>query len=444
MSYTKCDRNQTPLVSAIVPVYNVERYLSECVNSIRNQTYRELEIILIDDGSTDRSGEICDDFRKADTRICVIHKENEGLGLTRDAGIDAAHGEWICFVDSDDIIHSEYVETLLRMSLDNKCLSSHCGYQRFSDEVVKLQASGKDDLRIYKMDYRQYFLYMFRYPERGHNPFAVPCNIYHKSLFEEVRFGQLRFAEDSAFTPRIIYAAKEGKIAVTDKVLYHYRQRQGSLLHSKVSLSRIDRYHAKMTAMDLWKKHGEKEMYALFFPDFFYCMVIDYIDLAANLPDESAKYAFLKDEIVKYCKEESSFFSSNTILHPWAKILWNSLFKQGENGVILYGFGYHGKDIYPWIKFFGIRILEVWDKGFDEEYLEDNVCFRKPHIKADKNIPILILIENRFVALDVQSTLREWGYQNFWLFQAVQDAITYKKYNNFLPELIENCRRLSI
>ena len=92
------------LVSIIIPVYNVEDYLERCIDSIKRQTHKNIEIIIVDDGSTDRCPQLCDDYARDDSRIIVIHKENQGLGLARNTGIDVARGEWICFVDSDDYV----------------------------------------------------------------------------------------------------------------------------------------------------------------------------------------------------------------------------------------------------------------------------------------------------------------------------------------------------
>ena len=97
------------LVSIVVPIYNVEKYLKRCVNSLLNQTYKNIEIILVDDGSTDSSGAICDQYKPKDNRIVVVHKSNGGLSDARNTGIDMARGEYIAFVDSDDYIHEDYI-----------------------------------------------------------------------------------------------------------------------------------------------------------------------------------------------------------------------------------------------------------------------------------------------------------------------------------------------
>ena len=102
----------TPFISIVVPVYNVERYLPRCIESILRQTYTNFELILVDDGTPDRSGIICDRYAERDSRIRVIHKENGGVSTARNTGIDAAKGEWITFVDSDDWVSDEYLKTL--------------------------------------------------------------------------------------------------------------------------------------------------------------------------------------------------------------------------------------------------------------------------------------------------------------------------------------------
>ena len=121
------------LISIIVPVYNVELYLNECINSIRNQTYKNLEIILIDDGSTDNSGKICDEYAKIDSRIVVIHKENKGVTSARKVGVEIANGKYIGFVDSDDYIDKEMYKNMLKKILETDADFIDCGCIRFSD-----------------------------------------------------------------------------------------------------------------------------------------------------------------------------------------------------------------------------------------------------------------------------------------------------------------------
>ena len=118
------------LVSIIIPVYNVEKYLSQCIESVINQTYKNLEIILIDDGSPDNCGEICDSYAEKDSRIIVLHKKNEGVSAARNDGIAISKGEYICFVDSDDYVLENYVETLYKTIVEKKVDVVSCGFFR--------------------------------------------------------------------------------------------------------------------------------------------------------------------------------------------------------------------------------------------------------------------------------------------------------------------------
>lgn len=122
------------MISVIIPVYNVEEYLERCVNSVLKQTYNDLEIILVDDGSTDNSGKICDELKNKDDRIIVIHKENQGLSASRNIGIEKATGEYITFVDSDDYILEDMYETLYKNLIRNDADISMCKYQYVKEQ----------------------------------------------------------------------------------------------------------------------------------------------------------------------------------------------------------------------------------------------------------------------------------------------------------------------
>ena len=123
-----------PLISVIVPIYNVEKYLDRCVGSIINQTYKNLEIILVDDGSPDNCPQMCDDYAKKDSRIKVVHKENGGLSDARNAGMKVATGEYVSFIDSDDYISLDFYETLLETIVDNDSDIVECSVVKFYED----------------------------------------------------------------------------------------------------------------------------------------------------------------------------------------------------------------------------------------------------------------------------------------------------------------------
>ena len=125
------------LISVIIPIYNVEQYLKECLESVINQTYRNLEIILVDDGSKDKSGKICDEYKNKDERIKVVHKENGGLSDARNAGMKIATGKYIQFIDSDDFIDKDMIETLYNLIIENEADISMCSNYYFKIFVLK-------------------------------------------------------------------------------------------------------------------------------------------------------------------------------------------------------------------------------------------------------------------------------------------------------------------
>lgn len=134
-------------VSVIVPVYNSEPYLADCIESIIGQTYKELEIILIDDGSSDNSGTICDEYAAKDNRICVLHQTNLGVSAARNSGLERAAGEWISFIDSDDTLEPDMYELLLRLAGEYNADIAHCGYKHIVGEEIRLVHDTKEKIR---------------------------------------------------------------------------------------------------------------------------------------------------------------------------------------------------------------------------------------------------------------------------------------------------------
>lgn len=215
------------LISVIVPIYNVENYLVECLNSICSQTYSNLEIILVDDGSTDSSGRIADEYADGDCRIQVFHRENGGLSVARNKGVKVASGEYLAFVDSDDVIADSFVQTLYDMILEKKVLIAQCGLLRFVDQAPQ-KPGPKEAFRMYSGIEMQLQLYNHAVEVEA----VVACNkLYHKRLFQEIQFPEGRYHEDEGSTYLLYDLAQ--KVAVTRQPLYYYRERKGSIVNSK-------------------------------------------------------------------------------------------------------------------------------------------------------------------------------------------------------------------
>ena len=240
------------LVSVIIPVYNVEKYLTACVESVINSDYNNLEIILVDDGATDSCPEMCDELAKKDQRIVVIHKENGGLSSARNAGLDLAKGKYVTFVDSDDIITADMISTMKRIAVEEDCDIVKLGMVVTSDEKVSI-VSHSD---YYVMDKKEALRII---PESDPSMITICGKLYTISLFNTLRFPLGILHEDEDLTPRLFQ--KSRKIAISKKIGYLYMQRQNESItraaFSKKRLVIMDIYEDRI---NLYRKWGYDDL----------------------------------------------------------------------------------------------------------------------------------------------------------------------------------------
>lgn len=222
------------LISVIIPIYKVEEYLDECISSVVNQTYKNIEIILVDDGSPDNCPAICDDWAKKDKRIRVIHKENGGLSDARNAGIDVARGEYIAFVDSDDYIKPDMIKKLCVAICKEDADISACGI--LCCEKEKESAWGCHSV----VGTSEQILAML-YNEASY-PVSALNKLYRRSCWKELRFPVGKTCEDAFTTYQLVHNAK--RIVMIPEVLYCYRIRPGSIMTSSFSLKKMDEEEA--------------------------------------------------------------------------------------------------------------------------------------------------------------------------------------------------------
>lgn len=211
------------LLSVIIPVYNVEEYLARCVDSILAQTYSDLEVILVNDGSKDGSGRICDGYADKDPRVKVIHKENGGLSSARNAGMDAAAGEYITFVDSDDWIEADAYEHLLSL-MDRYRVKLVCGGNYDVDGGTGERTLGVCPAKEEVVTAEEFTGRMFMW--QGCDSSACD-KVYHRSLLETFRYPEGRVCEDVAVTYKIVLSTD--RAAFSDRPFYNYYHRPGSI-----------------------------------------------------------------------------------------------------------------------------------------------------------------------------------------------------------------------
>lgn len=235
-----------PKISIIVPVYNVEKYLCRCVDSILNQTFTDFELILVDDGSPDNCGAICDEYAAKDSRVVVIHQENVGVSAARNAGIDwtisNSDSRWITFVDSDDWISSQYLEIMLNAALECNAVISMCEYQKVSGDDVCCSIYNTNVIRMSSES---------AYTQKYSAAVAAMCKLYRKELFLGIRYPIGKIAEDLFTSYKILFQTEY--VAVVNIPLYYYYQSENSIMRSSWTHQKLDFIEAQESAISYFQ-----------------------------------------------------------------------------------------------------------------------------------------------------------------------------------------------
>lgn len=251
-------------ISVIVPVYRVEKYLPACIDSILNQTFTDFELILVDDGSPDRCPEICDETAKRDARVRAIHQANQGLSAARNAGIEAAHGAWLSFVDSDDFLAPDFLETLHDAEVRAGADCALCGVQLTDEAGQKIGQllSVADGVRTG----RSILETLCRASEI---PYLVAWNkLYRRDVFQTLRYPVGMQNEDTYLAAELFDTVQT--VICVSKPMYFYRQRADSIMHTAVTTRNLDRMWAFEHCFAYFEARGlealmpdaEKKMFA--------------------------------------------------------------------------------------------------------------------------------------------------------------------------------------
>lgn len=245
-------------ISIVVPVYNVEKYLKKCIESILEQTFKNFELILVDDGSLDNSSNICDYYKQYDSRVKVIHKKNGGLSSARNIGIEMSKGKYITFVDSDDYIDKYYCEHMMMIDQYIDVDIIICDYKRFNEEDTYKsdQYRGYNEINFEVMDGKSVCkeLYLDKSTK-----FTIACGkLYKKELFSRYRYPENRIHEDEFITYKLLYYSK--KIINLNECLYYYRVNPNSITLQKFTIKKYDAIDAMVERIDFFKKNNEEEL----------------------------------------------------------------------------------------------------------------------------------------------------------------------------------------
>lgn len=255
-------KNDDILVSVIIPAYNAEKYLGFCLDTVIAQTHKKLEIIVINDGSKDNTGKICDEYAEKDSRIRVIHQENHGVAFARNVGLDEAAGEYIAFIDSDDYVKSNYIEVLLKTCTENCSNITICkSIDTYKRELFDLPVSY--NARTYES---MFLLQNISYLDVCYE--VVISMIFHKSVFDNLRFPVGLIYEDSYIYYDLIKNA--GKITFIDTVLYYYYLSSNSIMRSDFSVKKYDILTSYEKKLEVLKRNNCKQSYQIVSRDYLY------------------------------------------------------------------------------------------------------------------------------------------------------------------------------
>lgn len=248
------------MISMIIPVYNVEKYLERCLESVFAQTYSDYEVVLVDDGSSDHSGELCDALAKRDARVRVIHKDNGGLSSARNTGLEAADGEYITFVDSDDVIHPYYLEKLWQACEETDADIAMGRLTRFKEKEALFKEPNSEGTLVVKTGVETLYSYFDKKNEVADFVSAC-CKLYKRKLFDEIRFPERRLFEDEFTTYRLYYKAQ--KVSISSDILYYYYVNDSGITRNLTLMKRCDEYDAQWERIKFFQEHQLTDLWKL-------------------------------------------------------------------------------------------------------------------------------------------------------------------------------------
>lgn len=299
-----------PKLSIIVPVYNAEKYLNKCIKSILNQKINDFELILINDGSTDCSGEICESYAEIDDRIKVIHKENAGQAAARNLGIKLSKGDYIGFIDSDDWIHTDMYSILLKhVDVYQSDIVACNFYVMQKDGTFKKYSQYSGNMELDK-DSAMNEIYT-------NNMLSFsPCNkIYKRSLFDKLLFTEGIILEDKDISYKLIF--KSSKISYVGQPLYYYRYNECSTLRSAFTLKRLDEYKVSNDMYQFYLVHYP-EISDLVYLNVFNTGIFLYSHISLYYKEKTKDFKYLinfdKKILVRLLKYKKVNFKQKSII----------------------------------------------------------------------------------------------------------------------------------
>lgn len=307
-------------ISVVIPIYNVEQYLPQCLESVINQTYQNLEIILVNDGSTDSSSQICDDYKLTNSRIKVIHQKNGGLSDARNAGLNCATGDFISFVDSDDLLSLDFHQKLLNTLLENDADIVECGFLAFEtdEDLKKFSSTAEEKTEVFEREAAVELLMKEQFKQ------VVWNKIYRSEVVNGLRFPVGKINEDEFWTYKVF--GNSNKVVKIKDALYFYRQQAGSIMGKKYSVKRLDGLQGLEERMEYMRENFPK-LENLALQIFCVASMDHYIKIEQHLEIDPQK--IFRRKIVANVKK----YNRSAVMNKWdwKAVFWVQLFLIAPN-----------------------------------------------------------------------------------------------------------------
>lgn len=278
-------------ISIIVPIYNIEHLLPKCVDSILSQTFTNFELILVDDGSTDKCGKLCDEYASTDSRVKVIHKKNGGVASSRNAGLETAEGIYIGFVDNDDYINKYMFETLYYNAITHSSDIVVCDYRNVDEDKHCDTGDFNSDYRL--QSFNNIEALDFIYMNKNKPTFIYPWNkLYKRSLFEDIKYEFGNMYDDETVAHKLLYNSK--KITYIHSELYYYVKRRGSQINTPFHIKKFDRIYALKNREVFFRNKKEYDLHQKALQHYMETFFWYYYMAKSNLRDVNKELKKLK------------------------------------------------------------------------------------------------------------------------------------------------------
>ena len=377
------------VISVIIPIYNTKTALPRCIESVINQTYKDIEIILVDDGSTDGSSEICDSYAEKFENIRVIHKENGGLSSARNEGIEVAKGRFLAFVDSDDYVHKDFLKALYSNLIEYDAHISECEYLCVDDKSTALDNSTRDVKIFDGTEAIKGFL-------NNNSVESVACNkLYKKEIFDDIRYPYGRIHEDEFVIHHVLFKCK--RLVHTTEYLYYYCRHSNSIIGRKYDEKRFDYFDALLDRIDFLENVGmheeadsQRHLFERSYIRIYNEVLADNYGLRNILKNGYSQYISCNPSVAIPPQLPNVDISQYDIL-PDAKI-----------GI--YGAGIYGMRFYEELRNNGYNVVGWYANDF---YKHKNVLPLDRLTNADMDV-LIVAIKNPIIQKRVQEDLRRW------------------------------------